>query len=498
MTAHVLRPRGLADAAAVHAALRPDGPAVVAGSARLTWSDLEARVDGAIERLVSEGVRPGDRVAMLAVPSVESVVLLHSVARLGAVAAPLGTRLTPAELSAAAGILGPLVVVHDQASAGKVQALAVPTLALGELASSRGSSPSSARRAGVPVEPSAPAVAVGTSGTTGRPRVAVLSHGALAASADAWTAFLPPASGWLLCLGLAHVAGLGVVWRAAMGGVPVDVVPEFEAGVVLAALRADAAATHVSLVPTQLARLLDVTKDPAPGGVRAVLLGGGVIPPALVTRALDAGWPVVPTYGLTETASGATALPTVEAGPHPESAGWPLPGVELRIERAAPDGVGDILVRTASLFSGYLGDAAATRAAFTPDGWLRTGDLGRLDEAGRLVVVDRRTDLIVSGGENVAPAEVESVLVEHPSVADAGVIGRTDETWGAVPVAAIVLAADGDDPTDDELVAFCRARLASYKVPIAFVRVALLPRTSSGKLQRARLREQLLAEAAVR
>ena len=155
----------------------------------------------------------------------------------------------------------------------------------------------------------APALAILTSGTTGRPKAAVLSTAALVASAESWLAALPAATGWLLAVGLGHVAGIGVVWRAALSGVPLVVLDRPDPAAVVAALAADPALSHVSLVPTMLARILDATGDaPPPATLRAVPLGGGPISPALVRRALDAGWPIVPTYGLTEAGSGVTAL----------------------------------------------------------------------------------------------------------------------------------------------------------------------------------------------
>jgi O-succinylbenzoic acid--CoA ligase len=222
-----------------------------------------------------------------------------------------------------------------------------------------------------------------------------------------------------------------------------------------------------------------------------VPLGGGTIPPELVTRAIAAGWPVVPTYGLSEAGSGVTALPTPEAALHPASAGRPLPGVEVRIGDADDEGVGEIQVASPALFSGYLGDPAATAAAFTDDHWLRTGDLGRLDAEGRLSVVDRRTDRIVRGGENVSPSEVEAALLEHPAIAEAAVVARRDAQFGHVPVAALVLRHGAVDPADDELTRFCRDRLAAFKVPAEFIRVDALPRTPSGKIRRAEVRASM-------
>ena len=407
--------------------------------------------------------------------------------------APLGTSLTAPELAAAGIVIGPRLAVHDPEHLDRARALGVPTVLLEALGA--GPAGEAGPSTTLDLDPTAPAVAILTSGTTGRPKAALLSQAAMAASAAAWSAALPEATGWVLCLGLAHVAGLGVAWRAIGAGVPLRVVPVFDAALVLDALW-QWPASHVSLVPTQLALLLDAVaaaeaSEPGQANLRAVLLGGAPIPPELVTRALAAGWPVVPTYGLTEAGSGVSALATGDVASHPGSAGRPLPGVGIRIVDQAADGTGEIQVRTPAAFSGYLGLPDATAAAFEADGWLRTGDAGRIDADGFLDVLDRRDDLIVSGGENVFPAEVEAVLAAHPGIAEAGVAGRPDPAWGAVPVASVVPRPGAPVPDDAELRAFCRARLAPYKVPAAFVVVASLPRTASGKLRRSELRAAL-------
>jgi o-succinylbenzoate---CoA ligase len=497
-----------------HAQSTPDAPAIVEPGRRWSFASLDAHADALAAGLVAAGVRPGDRVALLAAPSATAIALLAAAGRVGACVAPLGTMLTAPELAAATVEIWPRLVVHDGEHATVAGALGVPSVRLEALAADATDAATGAADAVAPatrLDPNAPAVAVLTSGTTGRPKAALLSHASMAASAGAWSAALPQAAGWLLCLGLAHVAGLGVVWRAIGAGVPLRVVPAFDAETVLDALRRGPV-SHVSLVPTQLVRLLDAseasggvraaaggvraagrdprdTGHPAPAHpvLRAVLLGGAPIPPGLVTRALAAGWPVVPTYGLTEAGSGVTALTTVDAAVRPGSAGRPLPGVQLRIAEPTVDGTGEIQVRTPAAFSGYLGRPEATAAAFDPDGWLRTGDVGRLDADGFLHVLDRRDDLLVSGGESVFPAEVEATIVEHPAIAEAGVVGRPDPTWGAVPVAAVVLRPGALAPTSAELRAFCLARLAPYKVPVGFFVVVALPRTASGKLRHAEL-----------
>ena len=486
-----------------HAESTPDAPAILEPGRSWSFAALDAHADALVAGLIAAGVRPGDRVVLLAAPSATAVALLAAAGWVGACVAPLGTSLTAPELTAAGVVIGPRLVVHDGAHATVAGSLGVPSVGLEALAGGAAAAAAGAADA-APVadvaapatrlDPNAPAVAILTSGTTGRPKAALLSHASMAASAGAWSAALPQAAGWLLCLGLAHVAGLGVAWRAIGAGVPLHLVPAFDAEAVLDALRR-VIATHISLVPTQLAHLLDAADrdigDPAHPGLRAVLLGGAPIQPALVTRALAAGWPVVPTYGLTEAGSGVTALATADAAARPASAGRPLPGVQVRIADPASDGTGEIQVRSPAAFSGYLGRPEATAAAFEADAWLRTGDAGRLDADGFLHVLDRRDDLLVSGGENVFPAEVEAAIAEHPGIAEAGVAGRSDTTWGAVPIASVVLRAGAPVPTTDELRAFCLARLAPYKVPVAFVVVAALPRTESGKLRRSELRAAL-------
>ena len=303
----------------------------------------------------SRGVRAGDRAALVMPASAEAIAMIVGLLRMGATVAPVPVGLTTRERETAVELLDPAVVVDG----GVLASFPARAVAAGQ-------------------GPEAPAIVVLTSGTTGRPKGVVLSHRALAASADAWLEVLPPATGWALPLGIGHVAGLGVVWRAIRDGVPVRILPPADAPALLRALRSTPPPSHVSLVPSQLARLLDAAHDaPPPDTLRAVLLGGGPVPAALVERAVRAGWPVVPTYGLSEMGSGVTALPAAEAARAPASAGRPLPGMTLRIADPGPDGVGEIVVAGPSRSSGYLGEPPVPA-----DEPVRTGDLGRLD-AGR-------------------------------------------------------------------------------------------------------------------
>jgi O-succinylbenzoic acid--CoA ligase len=311
------------------------------------------------------------------------------------------------------------------------------------------------------VEPEAVHTLIRTSGTTGAPKAVELTYANHLASAIASAGALgvEPADRWLCPLPLHHVGGLNVVIRSVINRTAVVLHPRFDADRVRATLEAGEV-TLASLVPTMLARLRTAGLRETPG-VRAIALGGGPAPAGLLDWARETGIPVVPVYGMTETCS------QIVAG----SPGRPLTGVELEI---AADG--EILVR----------GPMVARAEVADDSWLHTGDLGRLDEDGRLHVLGRLKELIVTGGENVAPLEVEQVLLGHPAVADAGVAGLPDPEWGEAVTAFVVLREPAEQK---QLRAWCRDRLEPFKVPKAIHAVDRLPRNAGGKLLRDRLAE---------
>jgi O-succinylbenzoic acid--CoA ligase len=226
-----------------------------------------------------------------------------------------------------------------------------------------------------------------------------------------------------------------------------------------------------------------------PSTLRCVLLGGGPVPYPLLEACMLRNIPVVQTYGLTEACSQAVTLSPADAMRKPGSAGRPLPPVQLRIMRdnssASPGGPGEIFLKGPTITPGYVDRPEATAQAFQ-DGWFATGDIGYLDKDGYLYVLDRRADLIICGGENVYPAEIESVLLSHPGIVEAGVCGQADAQWGQVPVAFVVLKA-GNIVSAGELLEYIAQKLARYKLPRAIYFTGHLPRTSSGKLLRREL-----------
>jgi O-succinylbenzoic acid--CoA ligase len=421
------------------ARIRPDGIALkTADGAQTTYADLHAQARAVASVLQAGRVAPGDHVA-LALPSAELVVALHACLLLGAVAVPIDLRLTGAEQA--------LRTAHAS--------LILDALPAGP---DDGAPPRGPRE----IDPGATATLMFTSGTTAGPKPVALSYDNWLWNAlgSALALGLDPDETWLCPMPLAHVGGLSIQIRSAVYGTTVVLHERFDTERAMAALMDPGErVTLVSLVPTMLSRLLDAGLHEPPT-LRRVLLGGGPIPPALLARARDARVNISPTYGMTEACSQIA------------TDGVPLLGTEVRI---ADDG--EVLVRGRTVAAGALG----------PDGWLHTGDLGAFDDGGRLVIAGRKADTIVSGGENVAPAEVESVLLEHPGVIDAAVFGRADAEWGEAVVAQVVLA-DGASVEAEALRAHCAARLAAFKVPKRFEPVSGVPRGVTGKLLRRELR----------
>ena len=481
------------------ACLSPDRLAIEADGARLTYLELDAAVDALSAELIAAGVKPGEIVALLAQNGAAFARAIHAVSRAGAVLMPLNLRLTPSELAWQVSDANAHRILHDATHKDLAISLReevvplelidveTPTARLEEFVG-RANAPSSAP--GLNLE--ALHSVVYTSGTTGRPKGAMLTYGnhLWSATASALNLGLRPDDRWLACLPLFHVGGLSILLRSVIYGTTAVIHPGFDPSRVNAAIDNEGI-TIVSVVANMLQRMLDEHGGrPYPPSLRCVLLGGGPAPEPLLRRCVEIGVPVVQTYGLTESASQVATLAPEDALRKLGSAGKPLFGAGLRIvdetgAEFAPGEPGEIVLRGPSVTPGYLNRPDETAAAIR-DGWLHTGDLGYVDAEGYLYVLDRRDDLIVSGGENVYPAEVEAVLQSHPDVAEAGVYGIEDERWGRAPVAVVVLH-DGATADAEALTAFCRERLASYKTPQRIEFTRALPRNAAGKLLRNRL-----------
>jgi o-succinylbenzoate---CoA ligase len=443
------------------AATTPRRTALIVADTLWSFGELDAVVDCAAAAL-ADRVHAGDRVAIRAGNSAGFVVAVHALMRVGAVLVPVNTRLTPTEVEWQLRDADVDVVLKE----GDLDALL----------STEGRCASTPTRE---FAMDAPHSIIYTSGTTGRPKGAVLTYGNhwWSATASALNLGLLPSDVWLACLPLFHVGGLSILLRSVICGISALVQPRFDAPEVNRAID-EQGVSIISVVSTMLDRMLSARGAARyPETLRCVLLGGGPAPLPLLERATALGVPVVQTYGLTETASQLTTLAPEDALPKLGSAGKPLMGSAVRIGRD-----GEILVRGPSVSPGYLHGASR----LDEDGWLHTGDLGRLDAEGYLYVLDRRDDLIISGGENVYPAEVEATLLAHPAVADAGVVGVPDAEWGR-SVAAHVVLVPGCAVTASELQTFARERLAAYKVPRTIDFRESLPRNAAGKLLRREL-----------
>ena len=473
---------------AARAAATPRREALICGEARLSFHALNERVARLCAAWQRAGIQRGQHVALVMHSRVDTVLRLFASMRSGLVLVPLGARLTAverAELLTRANCDWLLPEVAGEPlwrlQQGGQRSPHEPPAGL---------SPSEiARHLDGRLRPDAPHAIVHTSGTTGQPKGVVLSinnffHSALGAT---FRLGQSPQDRWLCVMPLWHVGGLALLTRAMLQGVPVVLQPDFDSDAVLRALRHEAI-SHISLVPTMLHRLLERGPGTWSGNLRLILLGGAAASPALLSTCIERGLPVATTWGLTETASQvATQLP---AGlpDKPGSVGKPLLFNRLRIvneenQSLPPGATGEILICGPTVMRGYHNDPHATAAALRSSE-LHTGDLGYLDVEGDLYIVQRRSDLIISGGENVYPAEVERVLGEHPAVRAVAVTGIADAEWGQRVAAAVQLQPAANTSCAD-LSTWCRARLADYKLPRVIRFVEALPLTASGKLRRA-------------
>lgn len=464
---------------------------MVCGAERRTWSELRANVDGLAATLRTR-FEPDTVVSVLGGTSIDYVEAVIAVLDAGLIALPLDVRYPVSELSRALELGEPAAVVAaDAAGVGLGAQLTPPVI---ELDSLRTGDPAPTGDSPTPAADT-PALLLFTSGTAGNPRLAMLSRANMAASINQTIAHSPhlaePTQVLLGVMPLSHVLGLvSVVGVALAAGATLVLAPDPSVAAVV-----DAVQTHRVRVlvapPVFWFRLAEGGPDPVRlASVELLISGAAPLSGSLAKRVHElVGVPMRQGYGLTEASPALTSSAGLDVPP--TSVGRPLPGVEMRLvddygDDALVGDVGEVWARGANIFLGYWRDPDATAAVLDADGWLRTGDLGVVDESGCLYIVGRSKDQIIVAGFNVHPGEVEERIVEHPGVEAAAVIGEPDREYGEVVVAHIVAGAQR--PTIEDLQAHCRVRLAGYKVPSRWVFVDELPQGFNGKLRRRSLR----------
>ena len=493
----------LRDRAAEH----PDDVAYVYEGERVTFGAFDRRVDQVAAALRDSGVRPGDRVAVLDKNSLAYVELMFGAARAGAVQVPVNYRLAPDEVAyivdnARAPVLvaGPEFVPLLDAIADRLEHTK-KIVVVGGSGHAYEDYAAWTDRAGTPPGDDTGEIFVQlySSGTTGLPKGVMLTHdnfaGALPEIDRLWD--LRADSTVMVAMPLYHIAGCVLAISSVYAGVPGVIMREPDPVGIARAIE-EHGVTHVFLVPVLLLVMQQIPeiRERDLSSLRLLLYGASPISDEVLRGAMrllpDTRFMQV--YGLTETTGAITYLPPedhVPDGTRLRSAGIPNSSTELSIIDPAtgadlpPGEVGEILCRTPQNMRGYWALDQATRDTLLPDGRLRTGDAGYLDEDGYLYIHDRVKDMIISGGENIYPAEVENVLMGHPAVADCAVIGVPDDTWGETPKAVVVLAGEADAA---ELIGYCRERLAHFKCPTSVDVVEAIPRNPTGKVLKRSLR----------
>ena len=468
----------------------PDAPCVEDERARLTSGQFAAAVERLSGGLASLGVGAGDVVATMLPNCVEMVLTLFAAWRMGAAVTPVNPVLTAAEAVYQLADSGAKVVIADAASAGKLPRADVQVIQVEDVGGLDGPAPPPRAEAGDL------ALLVYTSGTTGRPKGVMLDHANLAAMTEQILTALEitAAARVLLVLPLFHVNGimLSVVSPLAAGGSTV-ILGRFDPKTFWQQVEKHRP-TYFSAVPTIYLVLNSLPPQVRPdlSSLQFVICGAAPMPTNAIHE-FERRYrvPIVEGYGLSEGTVASTINPL--HGKHkPGTVGLPFPGQEVAIVgdtgQHLPYGeIGEVIIRGANVMRGYLGKPEATAEAVR-GGWLHTGDVGYLDADGYLVLVDRKKDMIIRGGENIYPKEVENVLHQHPAIHEAAVVGRSDPVYGEQPVAYAVLR-PGAHATRDELIEHCRASLAKFKIPRAVYLMDSLPKNTIGKILKEPLRE---------
>ncbi len=488
------------------AAASPSVTALVDGDARLTFEDVVSRIDDLGARLITGGVQQGDRVALVAENSANYVVAAYAVWRAGAILATAYPSSSPTELAYVIANARPRLVLADpqlvRAATAAAEGTPAKVFQLGGAAVVEGLSPPRSQPA-PDGSPGSVALICYTSGTASTPKPVTHSHGGLLAAAQAYAAVwhLGRDSTTAVCLPMAWAYGLVTTTMATLiaGGAVVSL-PRFSPESLARCIETERV-TFLPGVTTMFVKLVSwlEAQHPAPdlSSLRLCVSGGEPRnEPVFQKWERHTGCPVHDVYAASECFPVVTYDPEVDARPRPGSAGRVIHGAQMRVVDAAGDDVrpgeaGEAWWRAPAMMVGYWDEPALTDRALTGGGWYRTRDLVRVDAEGYVYVVGRLSDLIIRGGANVSPTEVESVLSQHPDVQEAAVVGLPDHEYGQRVAAAVVPSSERVDA--QALTAFCKDKLARHKIPTEFVRLPALPRNATGKLQRGRVVELLQA-----
>jgi o-succinylbenzoate---CoA ligase len=472
------------------ALLTPDRVAVYFQDETITFRELYEKSNKSAGQLTSIGVKKDQYVGVLLKNHIDTVVILFALQLLGVKAVMLNNRLTLNELAWQLCDSRSSTLITELDFDELKQIVTIPVITKNQLFATPQEAPV------IQEEISLDNVCsiMYTSGTTGNPKGVIQTYGNhwWSSVGSALNLGYTETDRWLCSVPLFHISGYSILMRGVIYGMPIILHQTFDAEQTIEDIKTKQI-TIMSVVGTMLFRIVETLKEAQlPSQFRCFLLGGGPAPLPLLEACLEKKLPVFQSYGMTETSSQIVTLSPEYSISKLGSAGKPLFPSQLKImledgKMAAPKEAGEIVVKGPNVTTGYLFHPEATKKNLV-DGWFHTGDIGYVDEEGFLYVLDRRSDLIISGGENIYPAEVESVLLSHPGVADAGVTGMEDKTWGQVPVAFIVRK-NGASVSASQLQQHCLENLAKYKVPKMFHFTELLPRNAAKKLLRRKLCE---------
>lgn len=457
--------------------LTPERTALRFGEEAWTFQQLYNEANEFAEKLHAKGIQPGMRIAILSSSNAELVIAIHGCLQLGCELVMLNERLKEVELN---------YQLHDS----KPNILLVDNYAREINYNQRFSFHDihNNKRKVYAKErdwPKSRTISIMyTSGTTGSPKGVrqSLENHVMNATGSALHLGTLPDDCWLCVVPLFHISGFSILMRSVLYGMTVSLHTKFDPEKVVDEIL-EGAATRMSLVAVMLQRIVSVLENRNqyfPDSFQSILVGGGPVPLSYLERAIERNIPVLQTYGMTETASQTTTLSSEDAIRKLGSSGKPLFFADVRID--GEEKMGEICIKGPHVTKGYIGAAESKKPLL--NGWLHTGDIGYLDEEGYLFVVDRRSDLIISGGENIYPAELEQALVKHPAVVEAGVTGRQDDKWGQIPIAFVVVK---ELVSIEELAAFMKTQIASYKLPKEYYFIEELPRNGANKLVRREL-----------